>query len=108
MDEGSFVEADMFVEHRSHPSAWINSVFPATAWSRDAIGGRLVYVFSKDLTFFGGSLSGAHAAEIAKLQTMALTDGASIIGLFDAGGARIREGVGSLAQENRALGPRAR
>jgi hypothetical protein len=54
-----------------------------------AIGGRLVYVFSKDFTVFGGSLSGAHAAKIVKLMGMALTNGAPIIGLYDAGGARI-------------------
>src|SRR5262249_45068822 len=62
-----------------------------------AINGRLVYVFSKDFTVFGGSLSGAHAAKIVKVQNMALKNGAPIVGIFDAGGARIQEGVESLA-----------
>ena len=66
-----------------------------TGWG--TINGRNVYVFSKDFTVFGGSLSGAHAGKIVKVQEMALRNGAPIIGLFDAGGARIQEGVDSLA-----------
>src|SRR5262249_3732877 len=62
-----------------------------------AINGRLVYVFSKDFTVFGGSLSAAHAEKIVKVQDMALRNGAPIVGIFDAGGARIQEGVESLA-----------
>jgi propionyl-CoA carboxylase beta chain len=89
----------MFVEHRSHEFGMEAQRIPSdgVVTGRGTIGGRLVYVFSKDFTVFGGSLSGAHAAKIVKLQGMALTNGAPIIGLFDAGGARIQEGVESLA-----------
>ena len=89
----------MFVEHRSHDFGMQDQRIPGdgVVTGRGTIGGRLVYVFSKDFTVFGGSLSGAHAAKIVKLQTMALTNGAPIIGIFDAGGARIQEGVESLA-----------
>ncbi|MEH6665607.1 MAG: acyl-CoA carboxylase subunit beta [Brevundimonas sp.] len=99
LDEGSFEETDMFVEHRSHDFGMEAQRIPGdgVVTGRGTIGGRLVYVFSKDFTVFGGSLSGAHAAKIVKLQTMALTNGAPIIGIFDAGGARIQEGVESLA-----------
>mgnify|MGYP005812999249 FL=1 len=99
LDEGSFEETDMFVEHRSHDFGMEDQRIPGdgVVTGRGTIGGRLVYVFSKDFTVFGGSLSGAHAAKIVKLQTMALTNGAPIIGIFDAGGARIQEGVESLA-----------
>ena len=61
------------------------------------IHGRLVYVFSQDFTVFGGSLGEAHAQKIVKLQDMALKNGAPLIGLSDSGGARIQEGVVSLA-----------
>ncbi|MEJ6791040.1 acyl-CoA carboxylase subunit beta [Brevundimonas sp. BR2-1] len=99
LDEGSFEETDMFVEHRSTQFGMENQRIPGdgVVTGRGTIGGRLVYVFSKDFTVFGGSLSGAHAAKIVKIQTMALTNGAPIIGLFDAGGARIQEGVEALA-----------
>ena len=99
LDEGSFEETDMFVEHRSHDFGMEKQRIPGdgVVTGRGTIGGRLVYVFSKDFTVFGGSLSGAHAAKIVKIQKMALTAGAPIIGLFDAGGARIQEGVESLA-----------
>ncbi len=99
LDEGSFEETDMFVEHRATDFGMADQRIPGdgvvTGWGR--INGRLVYVFSKDFTVFGGSLSGAHAAKIVKLQHMALQNGAPIIGIFDAGGARIQEGVESLA-----------
>jgi propionyl-CoA carboxylase beta chain len=99
LDEGSFEETDMFVEHRATDFGMDQQRIPGdgvvTGWG--TIGGRLVYVFSKDFTVFGGSLSGAHAAKIVKLQNMALQNGAPIIGIFDAGGARIQEGVESLA-----------
>jgi propionyl-CoA carboxylase beta chain len=99
LDEGSFEETDMFVEHRATEFGMAEQKVPGdgvvTGWG--AINGRTVYVFSKDFTVFGGSLSGAHAQKIVKLQTMALQNGAPIIGLFDAGGARIQEGVESLA-----------
>ncbi|ANP47846.1 acyl-CoA carboxylase subunit beta [Candidatus Viadribacter manganicus] len=99
LDEGSFEEFDMFVEHRSHEFGMEKTKIPGdgvvTGWG--AINGRLVYVFSKDFTVFGGSLSGAHAAKICKVQDMAMKNGAPIVGIFDAGGARIQEGVESLA-----------
>ncbi|MBS0384927.1 MAG: acyl-CoA carboxylase subunit beta [Proteobacteria bacterium] len=99
LDEGSFEEFDMFVEHRSHEFGMEKNKIPGdgvvTGWG--TINGRLVYVFSKDFTVFGGSLSGAHAAKIVKVQNMALKNGAPIVGIFDAGGARIQEGVESLA-----------
>ena len=99
LDEGSFEEFDMFVEHRAHEFGMADQKVPGdgvvTGWG--TINGRTVYVFSKDFTVFGGPLSGAHAAKIVKVQRMAAKVGAPIIGLFDAGGARIQEGVESLA-----------
>ncbi len=99
LDEGSFEEFDMFVEHRSHEFGMEKTKIPGdgvvTGWG--TINGRLVYVFSKDFTVFGGSLSGAHAAKIVKVQEAAMKNGAPIVGIFDAGGARIQEGVESLA-----------
>jgi propionyl-CoA carboxylase beta chain len=99
LDEGSFEEFDMFVEHRSHDFGMAEQRIPGdgvvTGWG--TINGRVVYVFSKDFTVFGGSLSGAQAQKIIKVQTQALKVGAPIIGLYDAGGARIQEGVESLA-----------
>ncbi len=99
LDEGSFEEFDMFVEHRCTDFGMADNRIPGdgVVTGHGTINGRLVYVFSKDFTVFGGSLSGAHAAKIVKLQKMALQNGAPIIGLFDAGGARIQEGVESLA-----------
>jgi len=99
LDEGSFEEFDMFVEHRSHDFGMQDQRIPGdgvvTGWG--TINGKVVYVFSKDFTVFGGSLSGAHAQKIVKVQRQAMKVGAPIIGLFDAGGARIQEGVDSLA-----------
>ncbi len=99
LDEDSFEEFDMFVEHRSHDFGMGDQRIPGdgvvTGWG--TINGRVVYVFSKDFTVFGGSLSGAQAQKIIKVQTQALKVGAPIIGLYDAGGARIQEGVESLA-----------
>lgn len=99
LDEGSFEEYDMFVEHRCVDFGMADNRVPGdgvvTGWG--TINGRLVYVFSKDFTVFGGSLSGAHASKIVKIQDMALKNGAPVIGIFDAGGARIQEGVESLA-----------
>ncbi len=99
LDEGSFEEFDMFVEHRATDFGMADQKIPGdgviTGWGR--INGRVVFVFSKDFTVFGGSLSGAHAQKILKVQRQALKMGAPIIGLFDAGGARIQEGVESLA-----------
>uniref|UniRef100_A0A2K5D5X5 Propionyl-CoA carboxylase beta chain, mitochondrial n=1 Tax=Aotus nancymaae TaxID=37293 RepID=A0A2K5D5X5_AOTNA len=132
LDPGSFVESDMFVEHRcaDFGMAADKNKFPGdsvvTGWGR--INGRLVYVFSQiqaftisprlvsnswtqaihlpwplkvlglqDFTVFGGSLSGAHAQKICKIMDQAVTVGAPVIGLNDSGGARIQEGVESLA-----------
>ena len=98
MDEGSFEEFDMFVEHRSTDFGMEKSKVPGdgvvTGWG--TINGRVVYVFAKDFTVFGGSLSETHARKIIKIQDMALQNRAPIIGLFDAGGARIQEGVAAL------------
>ena len=99
LDEGSFEEFDMFVEHRAIEFGMEKNKIPGdgvvTGWG--AINGRQVYVFSKDFTVFGGSLSGAHAQKILKIQRQAMKTGAPVIGLYDAGGARIQEGVESLA-----------
>ncbi|MFA7261564.1 MAG: acyl-CoA carboxylase subunit beta [Caulobacter sp.] len=99
LDEDSFEEFDMFVEHRSHDFGMQDQRVPGdgvvTGWG--TINGKVVYVFSKDFTVFGGSLSGAHAQKIVKVQRQAMKVGAPVIGLFDAGGARIQEGVDSLA-----------
>ncbi|HEX2562009.1 acyl-CoA carboxylase subunit beta [Phenylobacterium sp.] len=99
LDEGSFEEFDMFVEHRATDFGMADQRIPGdgvvTGWG--TINGRTVFVFSKDFTVFGGSLSSAHAQKIVKVQRQAMKVGAPIIGLFDAGGARIQEGVDSLA-----------
>ena len=99
LDEGSFEESGMFVEHRATEFGMADNKIPGdgvvTGWG--AINGRQVYVFSKDFTVFGGSLSGAHAEKILKIQRQAMKVGAPVIGLYDAGGARIQEGVESLA-----------
>ena len=98
LDEGSFEEFDMFVEHRSVDFGMDQQKIPGdgvvTGWG--TINGRTVYVFAKDFTVFGGSLSETHAQKIVKIQDMALRNGAPVIGLFDAGGARIQEGVAAL------------
>ena len=98
LDPGSFEEFDMFVEHRCADFGMTEQKFPGdgvvTGWG--TIDGRIVYVFAKDFTVFGGSLSQAHAQKVCKVQDMALRNGAPIIGLMDAGGARIQEGVDSV------------
>ncbi len=98
LDEGSFVELDRFVTHRSSDFGLDQQVFPGdgvvTGYGR--IDGRLVYVFSQDFTVFGGSLSEAHAEKICKIMDLAVRNGAPVIGLNDSGGARIQEGVVSL------------
>jgi propionyl-CoA carboxylase beta chain len=98
MDPGSFEELDMFVEHRATEFGMADNRVPGdgvvTGWG--TINGRLVYVFAKDFTVMGGSLGQTHAQKICKIQDMALKVGAPIIGLFDAGGARIQEGVDAL------------
>lgn len=99
LDEGSFEEYDMFVEHQCSDFGMADQRTPGdgVVTGQGTINGRLVYLFSKDFTVFGGSLSKAHAAKIVKVQEMATRNGAPVIGIFDAGGARIQEGVDSLA-----------
>lgn len=98
LDEGSFEEYDMFVEHQAVDFGMADHKIPGDGvvigWG--TINGRLVYVFAKDFTVFGGSLSNTHARKICKVQDMAVKMGAPVIGLFDAGGARIQEGVDAL------------
>ncbi|MBB2672348.1 UNVERIFIED_ORG: propionyl-CoA carboxylase beta chain [Rhizobium esperanzae] len=98
LDEGSFEEFDMFVEHRSTDFGMDKSRIAGdgvvTGWG--TVNGRTVFVFAKDFTVFGGSLSDAHAEKIMKVQDMALKNRAPIVGIYDAGGARIQEGVAAL------------
>jgi propionyl-CoA carboxylase beta chain len=98
LDNGSFEEFDMFVQHRCDDFGMEKSKIPGdgvvTGWG--TVNGRTVFVFAKDFTVFGGSLSETHANKINKIQDMALKMRAPIIGLFDAGGARIQEGVAAL------------
>ena len=99
LDEGSFEEFDTFVSHRCTDFGMEESHIPGdgviTGWG--TINGRQVYVFSQDFTVFGGSLSETHAQKICKIMDMAMKNGAPVIGLNDSGGARIQEGVASLA-----------
>src|SRR6478752_3328115 len=98
LDEGTFVELDRFVVHRSTDFGLENEKYygdgVVTGYGR--IDGRLVYVFSQDFTVFGGSLSQAFAEKICKVMDLAMRNGAPVIGLNDSGGARIQEGVASL------------
>jgi propionyl-CoA carboxylase beta chain len=99
LDPGSFEELDRLVTHRCHDFEMDRQIIPGdgfvTGYGR--IGGRLVYVFSHDFTVFGGSLSVTNAQKVCKVMDLALKNGAPIIGLNDSGGARIQEGVDSLA-----------
>uniref|UniRef100_A0AAR2KZJ9 Propionyl-CoA carboxylase beta chain, mitochondrial n=1 Tax=Pygocentrus nattereri TaxID=42514 RepID=A0AAR2KZJ9_PYGNA len=101
LDPDSFTELDMFVEHRCSDFGMEadHNKYPgdSVVTGHGRINGRLVYVFSQDFTVFGGSLSGAHAQKICKIMDHAMTVGAPVIGLNDSGGARIQEGVESLA-----------
>ncbi len=98
LDEGSFEEFDMFVEHRSTDFGMEKTKIAGdgvvTGWG--TVNGRTVFVFAKDFTVFGGSLSEAHAEKVVKVQEMALKNRAPIVGIYDAGGARIQEGVAAL------------
>ena len=98
LDEGSFVELDRFVTHRSTDFGLADKKIlgDGVVTGYGTIHARLVYVFSQDFTVFGGSLSESHAEKIVKLQDLALKNGAPLIGLNDSGGARIQEGVVSL------------
>src|SRR5712675_2749522 len=98
LDEGSFVEMDRFVVHRSHDFGLEEQRIygDGVVTGHGRIDGRLVYVFSQDFTVFGGSLSEAFAEKIVKIMDLAMRNGAPVIGLNDSGGARIQEGVVSL------------
>ncbi|WP_428539695.1 acyl-CoA carboxylase subunit beta [Profundibacter sp.] len=99
LDEDSFEEFDMFVSHRCTDFGMEKQKHAGdgviTGWG--TINGRMVYVYSQDFTVFGGSLSETHAQKICKIMDMAVQNGAPVIGLNDSGGARIQEGVASLA-----------
>lgn len=99
VDGGSFEELGQFVLHRSHDFGMESNRIPGdgvvTGYGR--VDGRLVYLFAQDFTIFGGSLSEAYAEKVVKVMDLAMRQGAPIIGLNDSGGARIQEGVVSLA-----------
>src|SRR5713226_2261444 len=99
LDEGTFEETDRFVTHRATDFGMQEQKYYGdgfiTGYGR--IEGRLVYVFAQDFTVFGGSLSETNAAKIVKIMDLAAKTGAPVIGLNDSGGARIQEGVMSLA-----------
>ena len=99
LDQDSFEEWDIFVEHRSTDFGMADKVVPGdgVVTGYGTINGRTVFVFSQDFTVFGGSLSEAHAGKICKIMDHAMKVGAPVIGLNDSGGARIQEGVDSLA-----------
>ena len=99
LDEGSFEEWDMFVEHDISDFGMADQKIPGdgVVTGHGTVNGRLVFVFSQDFTVFGGSLSAAHARKICKVMDQAMKVGAPVIGLNDSGGARIQEGVASLA-----------
>jgi propionyl-CoA carboxylase beta chain len=98
LDSGSFEEIDMFVEHDGHEFGMQDKKIPGdgvvTGWG--TVNGRPIYLYAKDFTVFGGSLSKAHSKKINKVQDMALRNGVPIIGILDSGGARIQEGVDAL------------
>ena len=99
LDEGSFEEWDMFVEHRCTDFNMQDTSTPGdgVVTGYGTVNGRPVFVFSQDFTVFGGSLSESHANKICKIMDQAMKVGAPVIGLNDSGGARIQEGVDSLA-----------
>ncbi len=99
LDPGSFEEYDVFVEHRCTDFGMADQRIPGdgVVTGHGYINGQLVFVFSQDFTVFGGSLSESHAEKICKVMDRAMRVGAPVIGLNDSGGARIQEGVASLA-----------
>jgi len=99
LDPGSFEEWDMFVEHRCTDFGMGDTSIPGdgVVTGYGTVNGRIVFVFSQDFTVFGGSLSEPHAEKICKIMDHAIKVGAPVIGLNDSGGARIQEGVDSLA-----------
>ncbi len=99
LDEGSFEEFDMFVTHRSTNFGMEKKKIlgDGVVTGHGTIDGRVVYVFAQDFTVFGGSLSETMALKICKMMDMAMKMGCPVIGINDSGGARIQEGVNSLA-----------
>lgn len=99
LDPGTFVELDKFVVHRSRDFGMEKNLIPGdgVVSGYGKIEGRLVYVFAQDFTVFGGTMSRANADKIVKIMDLAVKMGAPVIGLNDSGGARIQEGVESLA-----------
>jgi propionyl-CoA carboxylase beta chain len=99
LDPGMFEEWDMFVEHRCKDFGMDQQTIPGdgVVTGYGTINGRVVFIFSQDFTVFGGSLSEAHAEKICKVMDHAIKVGAPLIGINDSGGARIQEGVASLA-----------
>ena len=99
LDPGSFEEYDMFVEHRNTDFGMAEQKIPGdgVVTGHGTINGRLVFVFSQDFTVFGGALSETFAEKICKVMDRAASVGAPVIGINDSGGARIQEGVASLA-----------
>jgi len=98
LDEGSFEETGMLVQHRSNFFGLDKQKFlgDGVVTGYGTIDGRLIYVFAQDFTVLGGSLAEAHAEKICKVMDLAMKNGAPVIGLNDSGGARIQEGVVSL------------
>ena len=99
LDKGTFEEMGRFVTHRSTDFGLENEVYlgDGVVTGYGMIDGRMVYVFAQDFTVFGGALSEAHAEKICKIMDLAMQNGCPVIGLNDSGGARIQEGVVSLA-----------
>jgi len=99
LDEGTFEELDKLVEHRCLDFGMADQKFPGdgVVSGHGKVDGRRVFVFAQDFTIFGGSLSETNARKICKVMDLALKTGAPIVGLNDSGGARIQEGVASLA-----------
>ncbi len=99
LDEGSFEEYDMFVEHRTTEFGMADQRIAGdgVVTGHGTVGGRPIFVFSQDFTVFGGSLSETHAQKICKIMDQALKLGTPVVGINDSGGARIQEGVDSLA-----------
>src|SRR6266545_907296 len=99
LDPETFEEWDMFVEHRCSDFGMADQKITGdgVVAGYGTINGRLMFVFSQDFTVFGGALSEAHAEKICKIMDHAMKVGAPVIGLNDSGGARIQEGVASLA-----------